>query len=120
MFRVKVIDYFSSAHRLRGYDGNCENLHGHNWKVEAVLAGESLDNIGLLVDFKVIKVKLKDILKELDHIFLNDHYYFTKINPTSENLAMFIYNKLYESFGSLIDSVVVCESENSSAEYSCH
>jgi 6-pyruvoyltetrahydropterin/6-carboxytetrahydropterin synthase len=109
--------YFSSAHNLRNYNGNCENLHGHNWKVEAILQGERLDNIGMLVDFKILKKHLKQILDELDHKYLNDTEYFSKVNPTSENMAQYIYNRLKESFGDLVFKVIVWESENAAAEY---
>jgi 6-pyruvoyltetrahydropterin/6-carboxytetrahydropterin synthase len=117
MFRIRVIDYFSSAHNLRGYEGNCERLHGHNWKVEVELADEKLDNIGMLVDFKVLKKSLKKLLNELDHTYLNEHPYFKEVNPTSENMAKYIFNRLKEDFGSLVYKVSVWESHNAVAEY---
>jgi len=117
MYRVKTYMYFSSAHNLRNYNGNCENLHGHNWKVEAILQGDKLDSVGMLVDFKILKKTLKNILDELDHKYLNDVDYFKDVNPTSENMAQYVYNRLKENFGELVYKVVVWESENAAAEY---
>jgi 6-pyruvoyltetrahydropterin/6-carboxytetrahydropterin synthase len=108
---------FSSAHNLREYEGDCENLHGHNWRVEAALRGEKLDKIGMLADFRIIKKALKDIVDDLDHKYLNDHPIFKSINPTSENLAYHIYNELKKIFPSMVDRVVVWENEDTAAEY---
>jgi len=94
MYEIKVISDFSSAHMLRGYEGKCENMHGHNWKIEVVVSSEKLDKLGMVVDFKELKHKLKIILEELDHKNLNDIEYFKKINPTSENIAKYIFDKL--------------------------
>jgi 6-pyruvoyltetrahydropterin/6-carboxytetrahydropterin synthase len=117
MYRVRVIKSFSSAHNLRGYEGDCENLHGHNWKVEAYLAGEDLDKIGMLVDFKVLKKHLSTIMDELDHKYLNEIEYFKTVNPTSENMCRYIYSRLKEYFGEKMERVVVWESDSSAAEY---
>lgn len=111
------MDYFSSAHNLRGYEGNCERLHGHNWKVEVELQGDKLDNIGMLVDFKILKRSLKKILDELDHTYLNEHNYFKDVNPTSENMAKYIFDRLKNDFGDLVYKVSVWESHNAVAEY---
>ena len=72
MYKLKVIDSFSAAHNLRNYKGKCEELHGHNYKVEVVLGGLELDEDGLLIDFKDIKTSLKKILETLDHKYLNE------------------------------------------------
>lgn len=117
MYRVRVIDSFSSAHNLRNYEGNCERLHGHNWKVEVYLQSEELDDVGMLVDFKILKKELKILLDSLDHIYLNEHPYFKEINPTSENMAKFIYDQLKEKFGKMVNKILVWESDNSVAEY---
>ena len=118
MYRVKVIKSFSAAHNLRGYEGNCENLHGHNWKVEATLCGGALDNVGMLTDFRILKKALKSIIDDLDHSYLNDNPVFKTLNPTSENLASYIYHELEKTFPKMVDKVVVWESEDSAAEYS--
>ena len=118
MFTVKVISKFSSAHNLRGYKGKCEELHGHNWSVEAAVSSEELDNIGMVVDFKDLKGILKKILSELDHKHLNEVEHFKKVNPTSENIAKFIYQRLSEEKPGLkISYVTVWETDTSSAKY---
>jgi 6-pyruvoyltetrahydropterin/6-carboxytetrahydropterin synthase len=117
MYKVKIISDFSSAHNLRGYEGNCENLHGHNWKVEAYLKGDTLDNVGMLVDFRVFKKALKTILDDLDHKYLNEHPYFEVVNPTSENIAKYIFDELSKTFTGMVDKVVIWESDMAAAEY---
>jgi 6-pyruvoyltetrahydropterin/6-carboxytetrahydropterin synthase len=117
MYEIKVKTTFSSAHNLRNYRGKCEHLHGHNWIVEAVFAYKSLDADGLAVDFRDAKGVLKDAVEELDHSYLNDHPYFKKVNPTSENIARFIYGRIKKR-NSRIKSISVWENENSCATYS--
>lgn len=120
MFEVSVEMNFSSAHNLRGYKGKCEALHGHNWKVEVVLGSDTLDKIGMVEDFTEIKEKLKSILALLDHKYLNSLSYFKKINPTSENIARFIYTKMKERMRQdalKVSSVKVWETENCCAVY---
>ena len=118
MFEVTVKDHIASAHRLEGYDGPCKDLHGHTWQVEALVAGEKLDAIGLLADFKVLKKKLKDVLAPLDHVYLNDLPDFKGINPTTENLARHIFRKLTPTIAPLkLKQVRVWESETASVIY---
>jgi 6-pyruvoyltetrahydropterin/6-carboxytetrahydropterin synthase len=120
MFEVSVSMNFSAAHNLRGYQGNFEALHGHNWKVEVVLRAERLDKIGMVEDFTFIKGKLKEILALFDHKYLNTLSYFKKMNPTSENIAKIVYGKMKERMkGSsvLVDCVKVWETEASVASY---
>lgn len=119
MYTIKVIRTFAGAHFLRGYQGKCEKLHGHNWKVEINAEKGKLDRTGIAIDFKFIKKELDAILDELDHTCLNDHPYFKKINPSAENIARFIYKKIsgkVQKFAR-IKSVSVWESEDASAEY---
>jgi len=116
MYSVKVEGDFSSAHNLRGYKGKCEALHGHNWKVEVVAQSEVLDKIGMLIDFKFLKKELNALLDTLDHKYLNKMPYFLKNNPTSENIAKYIYDKLKNKIPEIY-SVTVWESVNSSATY---
>ena len=103
MFVVKVITDFSAAHALRGYQGNCARVHGHNWKVEVSLAVSELDDIGISVDFRVIKEQTKMIIKALDHQFINEIKPFDQINPTAENLAYYFFKTLENNFSSLFD-----------------
>ncbi len=118
MYRVRVIQQFNGAHNLRNYNGKCENLHGHNWRVEAYLKGDKLNETEMLVDFTVLKKRLKEILDELDHKYLNEQVeFFVKNNPTSENIARFIYSRLKETFGGITEKVVVWETDVQSAEY---
>ena len=94
MFELKVITDFAAAHQLRNFRGNCEKLHGHNWKVEVILSGDKLNEAGLLIDFREVKEATDRILKELDHSFLNDLPQFKNENPSSENIAAYLFEKL--------------------------
>ena len=116
MYSVKVESYFSSAHNLRGYKGKCEELHGHNWKVEAAAQSLSPDKTGMVLDFKLLKKKLNEILEKLDHKYLNKIAYFKRINPTSENIARYIFEQLKTEIPE-IKSVTVWENNTSSATY---
>ena len=93
MFELTVEDTFDAAHQLKGYEGPCENLHGHTWKVRVVVSGRKLNKLGMLLDFKEIKTALKRVLSGLDHRNLNDLPDFKKANPTSENVAVKIYER---------------------------
>ncbi len=116
MYSLKVQSNFSSAHNLRGYKGKCEDLQGHNWVVEIMVRSEDLDNIGMVLDFKFLKKKLNACLEPLDHQYLNKVVYFKKINPTSENIAKYIYQQLKPKVLGL-HSVRVWENSTSSATY---
>ncbi|MCK9595196.1 MAG: 6-carboxytetrahydropterin synthase QueD [Candidatus Omnitrophica bacterium] len=116
MYKVKVEGVFSSAHNLRGYKGKCEDLHGHNWRVEAVVSGDKLDKIGMLMDFKLLKERLNFLLETLDHKYLNKQKPFNKTNPTSENIARYIYDRLKLKVRDL-RAVTVWENNTSCATY---
>jgi 6-pyruvoyltetrahydropterin/6-carboxytetrahydropterin synthase len=116
MYNIKVESSFSSAHNLRGYKGKCEELHGHNWRVEVVAAQDELDKTGMVLDFRYLKMKLSRILEKLNHKYLNKIACFKKINPTSENIARYIYDNLKPHILSL-KSVTVWENNSSSATY---
>ena len=94
MYEVSVEDSFSAGHALRGYRGKCENPHGHNYKVRVTLAGESLDPIGLLYDFKDLKAMINQVIDRLDHQFLNDLEEFRQQNPSAENMAKYFYQEI--------------------------
>lgn len=120
MFELDVIREFSSAHCLKGYCGNCSEKHGHNWSVQVFIRSEKLDEIGIAVDFKALKRELDALLGELDHRDLNSIPPFDKLNPTSENIAMYIYKRLSEKLngnGVKVYRVRVGENASSGASY---
>ena len=120
MFELDVIREFSSAHCLKGYCGNCSEKHGHNWSVQVFIRSEKLDEIGIAVDFKALKRELDALLGELDHKDLNLIPPFDKLNPTSENSAMYIYKRLSGKLngnGVKVYRVRVGENASSGASY---
>ncbi len=116
MYSIKVQSHFSSAHNLRGYKGKCEALHGHNWKVEASIKSRSVGKAGMVIDFVDVKKALHAVMEKLDHAYLNEIAYFKKVNPTSENIARYIFDSLKRSLPGLA-AVTVWESDNASATY---
>jgi 6-pyruvoyltetrahydropterin/6-carboxytetrahydropterin synthase len=94
MFEISTEGSFSAAHHLNRYDGPCEQVHGHNWQVRAVVRCETLNPIGIGIDFRTLKAALSDILKELDHSDLNALFEKKNQNPSSENCALYIFGKL--------------------------
>ncbi len=117
VFREK---FFSAAHRLREYAGKCENLHGHNWRVRLYVSREALDKTGFVADFKVLDKVLKKVLDSLDHRDINALPYFEKVNPTAENIGVYIFNFAQKEFDKIdnelrVVKVSVWESEKSCA-----
>ncbi len=106
MFEVSVEDSFAAGHALRGYRGKCENPHGHNYKVRITLAGESLDQLGLLYDFKDLKTVMNEIIERLDHQFLNDIEPFRRLNPSAENMARYFYQEMNQRLQASTDGRV--------------
>ena len=99
-FEVMIERNFSSAHQLRGYKGKCENLHGHNYKIEIYAHGRELDNIGLLVDFGELKSAADEVVQYLDHRNINELPPFdVELNPSAENLARYILERVAASVG---------------------
>jgi len=94
MFELSVTSRFSAAHHLQEFPGSCATLHGHNWDVEVFVRGEDLSEIGILVDFRELKQSVKAALDELDHADLNALDAFRNRNPTSENIARFLFRRL--------------------------
>ncbi len=119
MHYLQVEDDFASAHQLREYQGKCENLHGHNWRVRLKIKGARLDATGMLLDFGVLKKLLKECLDRLDHKFLNDTPPFDRVNPTSENLAKYLFDEMNKVLpaGVVVHEVTVWESEKCAATY---
>ena len=120
MFKLKVEGAFEAAHRIVGYPGKCNRLHGHNWRVEIELIGSELDELGMLVDFGEAKKYLSEVLNTLDHNYINDLPSFSDKNPTAENLAKYIYDELDKRLKdkqATLTSVSVYESPHSSVTY---
>ena len=120
MFEVDIERDFAAAHFLRGYDGNCSSLHGHNWVIQVVAKSEELDEIGIALDFKKLKKTLDTLLDSLDHKCLNDLPAFKEKNPTAENLAKYIFEEMSEVINGgpvVIDRVRVYENTRSCATY---
>jgi len=123
MFELKVVTRFAAAHQLRMVAEKCENLHGHNWKIEVYVSGDSLTAAGVLIDFGEIKADLAAIMNRLDHKFLNELDYFSNdVPPSSENIARYIAVKLQDKIGSRavrVSRVAAWESEDACATYIC-
>ncbi len=120
MFEVSIIKSFSAAHLLAEIGGKCEELHGHNFKVEVTVGAPELNSEGILIDFRMVKKWLKDILDRMDHQHLNNLPFFAGQNPSSENLAYYIYQEMQDSIqksGVKMVRVKVWESENASVTY---
>jgi 6-pyruvoyltetrahydropterin/6-carboxytetrahydropterin synthase len=120
MYELIIRRNFAAAHSLRGYHGQCESLHGHNWKVEVFVVANELDEIGLAVDFRVLKDKTDEILKNLDHQHLNELPYFRDLNPSSENIAKYIFDQLSRALNDeriKVAKVSTWESEDSCSSY---
>lgn len=116
MHELKVESSFSAAHHLLNYNGECENQHGHNWKVEAYIRGTELDKSNLLIDFKVLKKELNAILDTLDHKDINTLKDFEGVSPSSEIISKYIYKKLKERIACTY-KVSVWETERACASY---
>ncbi len=121
MFELKVITRFAAAHQLKMVGEKCENLHGHNWKIEVCVAGEALNEAGVLMDFGEIKGHVREIMSELDHKFLNElDAFHDPISPSSENIAQYIGNALQQKVSDpcvRISRVTAWESEDACATY---
>ncbi len=120
MYHLKIISSFAAAHNLLNYQGDCENLHGHNWKIEVTVATRDLDSAGLGIDFKILKRHTNEILDRLDHKYLNDLEFFHNISPSSEHISRYIFESLEEELaapGVTVEEVRVWESDNACATY---
>jgi 6-pyruvoyltetrahydropterin/6-carboxytetrahydropterin synthase len=122
MFQVSVEETFSAGHALRGYKGKCENVHGHNYRVQITLEGPQLDHIGLLVDFTRVKEVMRGVIRKLDHQFINDLEPFTKVNPSAENMAKYFYDEVSGQLtglppGARVAEVVMWETDTAMAKY---
>lgn len=120
MYHLMVKTSFAAAHNLINYQGDCENLHGHNWRVEVTVTARELDKAGLGIDFKVLKQETNKLLDELDHKYLNDLKPFQNTSPSSENISRFIFEQLSQTLNTeniTVEKVNVWESDNACASY---
>ena len=120
MYRLKIHTYFAAAHCLTHYQGDCENLHGHNWRVEVAVTARELDKAGLGIDFKILKSETNTLLKTLDHKYLNDLAPFAELSPSSENIAKFLYHELSSKLNTdnvRVEMITVWESDFANASY---
>ena len=119
MFEVSVEETFAAGHALRGYHGKCENVHGHNYRVQLTVEGPQLDGIGLLVDFAEVKRLVRAVVERLDHRFINDLPPFDTINPSAENLARYFYDEISAKLISPVrlGQVKIWETDITSATY---
>lgn len=119
MFELKILTRFAAAHQLQMVSEKCENLHGHNWKIEVCVTGSTLDKAGVVMDFGILKAHVREIIATLDHKFLNE------INvcngpPSSENIAVYIAESLSEKLGDSpvrVSRVTAWESDDAAASY---
>jgi len=120
MYHLKIQSHFAAAHNLLNYQGDCENLHGHNWKIEVSVKTEHLDSAGLGIDFKTLKCHTNEVLDRLDHKYLNNLEFFKGVSPSSEHISRYIFEALEELLttpGVILESVRVWESDNACATY---
>ena len=119
MYELIIHLGFAAAHNLRGYQGRCENLHGHNWKITVKVAAPRLDDLGMVMDFKELKAQCNSLLEELDHKYLNEIAPFDRQNPTTENIARHLYSRLSETLPDpvRVTEVTAWESDNCAATY---
>jgi len=120
VYELTVLSHFAAAHQIRCLHGKCERLHGHNWKIEVKVASKRLRSEGLVIDFGVLKQKVEKVMKTLDHTFLNDLPPFSKREPSSENIAKYIFDALRKELKEntvVLKKVTAWESETACASY---
>ena len=118
MYELTIAGHFAAAHYLQGYDGPCKELHGHTWRLQITVQSAELNALGMVVDFKDLKARLEVLLQELDHGLLNDRPAFQEQNPTTENLARYVYQRFAELCAPMrVKEVRVWESDSSSVRY---
>lgn len=120
MYDIFVKTHFSSGHYLRDYPGSCEHPHGHNWRVTVTVRAHELDPIGMGIDFKLLKTHVNQVMDHIDHKNLNEMEEFSTINPSSENIARFIYEQLQKPLNHQryrLYSVTVYETDSSGLTY---
>jgi 6-pyruvoyltetrahydropterin/6-carboxytetrahydropterin synthase len=120
IYELYIETHFSAAHALKGYQGDCARLHGHNWIIRVYVRCRKLDDIGIGIDFRIVKDHVKNVLRELDHAHINDLPQFREVNPTSENIATYLYRELGKRIntGSIeVSKIKVSETPNAGVFY---
>jgi len=120
MYELKVVTKFAAAHQLTMVGAKCENMHGHNWKIEVYVSGEKMDDAGVLIDFGIVKKHVREIMSMLDHKYLNELDYFKQSQPSSENIAYFVaaeLQKRIDSRAARVSKVTAWESDDAAATY---
>ena len=120
MYELKVVTHFAAAHQLILVGAKCENMHGHNWKIEVHVTGDKLNEAGVLMDFGVIKKHVAEIMSMLDHKYLNELEFFKHEQPSSENIACLVARELQKKINTAavyVSRVTAWESENACATY---
>ena len=119
-FMLKTHVHFAAAHRLRGYQGDCEQVHGHNYKVEVEVRATGLDELGMGIDFRAIRVAAREVVGELDHRFLNEVPPFAEVNPTAEHIAQFVFDRMARRIDRehvRIHAIIVWETDRDCVRY---
>ncbi len=120
MYELKVVTKFAAAHQLTMVGSKCENMHGHNWKIEVYVKGQKTDEAGVLVDFGIIKKHVREIMSMLDHKYLNELEYFQQSQPSSENIAFFVATELQKKIDNQtvsVSRVTAWDSDDAGATY---
>ena len=120
MYEVSIKSHFSAAHHLTDYNGACAKLHGHNWETTVYIRGTKLDRLGILVDFREVKKCVNQAIAELDHAYLNKLPAFSAMNPTSENIARYLFDRLCKKINGnryAIARVTVAETPGNKVTY---
>jgi 6-pyruvoyltetrahydropterin/6-carboxytetrahydropterin synthase len=120
MYELRVVTHFAAAHQLKMVGSKCENMHGHNWKIEVYVTGDKLNAGGVLVDFGEIKVQVAEVMQKLDHKFLNELDYIPDGKPSSENIAYFVATELQsriDNSSARVSRVTAWESDDACATY---
>jgi 6-pyruvoyltetrahydropterin/6-carboxytetrahydropterin synthase len=119
-YLLKTHVHFAAAHRLRGYQGDCEQLHGHNYKLELEVRATALDELGMAVDFRQIRALAREVVATIDHRFLNELPPFDEVNPTAENIAAYLYEGIARRLDddrNRLEAVTLWETERDSVRY---
>ena len=119
MYYLSIETGFSAAHQIKGHEGSCKQLHGHNWKVRVEVGAEQLDDIGIAIDFQKLTGLTNQVLKKLDHQYINNVSPFDEMNPTAENLARYIYEQIVHKLpdGIIMKQVCLWEGEKYCVRY---